>query len=72
MVYILASKFNGTLYVGVTSDLLRRLCEHRNDLVYDEDCGNIETVIPLQGTGEITREKQIKGWRRVYNLKVTR
>ncbi|MDR1159657.1 MAG: GIY-YIG nuclease family protein [Syntrophomonadaceae bacterium] len=74
-VYILASKFNGTLYVGVTSDLLRRVYEHRNDLVdeftkkygvhdlvYYEDCGNIETAI--------TQEKQIKGWRRMYKMNV--
>jgi putative endonuclease len=74
-VYILASKFNGTLYVGVTSDLLRRVYEHKNDLVdgftkkygvhdlvYYEDCGNIEAAI--------TREKQIKGWRRMYKTNV--
>jgi putative endonuclease len=74
-VYILASKINGTLYVGVTSDLLRRVYEHRNDLVdgftkkygvhylvYYEDCGNIEAAI--------AREKQIKGWRRVYKINV--
>ena len=32
-VYILASKRNGTLYVGVTSDLVKRVWEHRNNLV---------------------------------------
>jgi putative endonuclease len=74
-VYILASKYNGTLYVGVTPDLIRRVYEHRNDLVdgftkkysvhnlvYYEDCGNIRTAI--------AREKQIKGWRRTYKTNV--
>jgi putative endonuclease len=61
-VYILASQKNGTLYTGVTSNLARRVYEHRNDivdgftkkygvhtLVYYETCGNAE--------GAILREK---------------
>jgi putative endonuclease len=74
-VYILASKYNGTLYVGVTSDLIKRIYQHKNDLadgftkkyavhllVYYEDCGDIETAI--------AREKQIKNWRRIYKTNV--
>ncbi|WP_380879917.1 endonuclease [Sphingomonas sp. DBB INV C78] len=68
-VYILASAFNGTLYVGVTSDLLRRVAQHREGmfdgftkrygikcLVYWEAAGTMEAAI--------LREKQIKRWRR--------
>jgi putative endonuclease len=74
-VYILASEINGTLYVGVTSDLIKRIYEHKHDvadgftkkygvhtLVYYEDCENIENAI--------VREKQIKGWKRVYKTNV--
>lgn len=68
-VYILASRCNGTLYVGVTSDLVKRIYEHKNDiydgftqkynvknLVYYEVFESIEEAIK--------REKQIKGWLR--------
>ena len=67
-VYIMSS-FRGTLYIGVTNDLLRRVYEHRHKLVdgftkkynasklvYYEVGENIEAVI--------AREKQIKGWLR--------
>ncbi len=70
-VYILASARNGTLYVGVTSDLVKRVFEHRNDfvegftkkykvhrLVYYEVFGDM--------TAAITREKQIKKWNRKW------
>ena len=74
-VYILANKYNGTLYVGVTSDIIKRIYEHKNnladgftskhnihDLVYYEIFDEIETAI--------AREKQIKGWRREYKTNV--
>ncbi len=70
-VYILASARNGTLYVGVTSDLIKRVFEHRNDfvegftkkykvhrLVYYEVFGDMIAAI--------TREKQIKKWNRKW------
>ena len=72
-VYILASKKQGTLYPGVTSDLLKRVWKHRNDavdgftkrygvhsLVYYELHGDMESAI--------LREKQIKKWRRAWKV----
>jgi len=74
-VYILASRRNGTLYVGVTGDLLRRVNAHKNDfvagftkkygahtLVYFEVCGDRE--------GAIQREKQIKEWKRRWKIEL--
>ena len=74
-VYILASKRNGTLYVGVTSNLQKRVWTHKNDLiegfakkygvhllVYYELCDDIVSAI--------TREKQIKKWNRAWKLQL--
>ncbi len=72
-VYILCSKRNGTLYTGVTSDLIKRIHEHKNNLV--EGFTKKYTVhrlvwYELHGTVDsaITREKQIKRWRREWKL----
>ena len=72
-VYILASKINGTLYVGVTSDLVKRVWEHKNNfvegftkrygihnLVWYELHENMESAIQ--------REKRLKGWRREWKV----
>ncbi len=72
-VYILASQTAGTLYIGVTSDLVRRISEHKNDLysgftkkhkvhrlVYHETFGSIETAIE--------REKKLKKWCRQWKI----
>ncbi len=74
-VYILASKRNGTLYVGITGDLRRRVYDHKNDvregftskygvhlLVWFEVHENAESAI--------TREKRIKKWRRAWKLEL--
>lgn len=76
-VYILASKPYGTLYIGVTSDIGRRLYEHQNDLidgftkkyavhqlVYLEGHDSMETAI--------CREKALKEWRRAWKIKLIR
>jgi putative endonuclease len=74
-VYILASERNGTLYVGVTSDLGKRVYQHKNKeidgftkkyevdrLVYYEIYDDIFMAI--------TREKQLKKWRRRWKLEL--
>lgn len=74
-VYMLASGRNGTLYVGVTNDLLRRVGEHKEKaapgftkqygvdlLVWHEAFGDINDAI--------AREKQIKGWNRAWKIRL--
>jgi putative endonuclease len=74
-VYILASKRNGTLYVGVTSNLIKRIWEHRGDavsgfgqryavhmLVYFEHHADM--------AGAILCEKQLKKWNRAWKLRL--
>ncbi len=74
-IYILASKKNGTLYIGVTSNLQKRVWEHKQKLikgftekynvhmlVYYEQFEDIEQAI--------TREKQLKKWNRHWKIKL--
>ena len=74
-VYILASQRNGTLYVGLTNDLVRRVWEHKTHavggftakyrvhrLVHFEQCDDPEAAI--------LREKQIKNWHREWKLRL--
>ncbi len=74
-VYILCNKRNGTLYTGVTSDLPRRIYEHKNNLV---DCFtskyNVHRLVWYEvhdsWESAFQREKQIKKWRRAWKLKL--
>jgi len=74
-VYILASRRNGTLYVGVTSDLVKRVWEHKNDLVegFTKRYG-VHTLIWYEPHGTmisaIGREKAIKEWKRRWKLEL--
>jgi len=68
-VYILASKRNGTLYIGVTSNLQRRVWEHKSDLIdgFTRKYGvHVLVYYELHADmlSAITREKQIKKWKR--------
>jgi putative endonuclease len=72
-VYILCSKQNGTLYIGVTSDLVERVYEHKNNLVdgFTKKYGVHRLVwYETHDSAEnaITREKQIKKWKRAWKL----
>jgi putative endonuclease len=74
-VYILSSKRNGTLYIGLTSDLVKRIWEHKNNsvegftkrygihqLVWYELHENMESAIE--------REKRLKEWKREWKLEL--
>lgn len=73
-VYILASGRNGTLYIGVTSNLVQRIDQHKQkltggftkdygvtNLVWYQTCDDIESAI--------LREKQMKKWNRLWKLR---
>jgi putative endonuclease len=74
-VYILASRVGGTLYIGVTNDLVRRIYEHREGLVdgftkkyalhrlvYFEQFDDVENAI--------RREKRLKSWNRAWKIRL--
>jgi putative endonuclease len=74
-VYILANRIGGTLYIGVTNDLVRRVAEHRlkpvesftkkyevDRLVYFEQFDDIENAIK--------REKRLKNWNRAWKIRL--
>jgi putative endonuclease len=72
-VYILASDKNGTLYIGVTDNLLRRVYEHKRKLVEGfSKQHNVNKLVYFEDTDDIPiaiqREKQLKGWNRNWKL----
>jgi putative endonuclease len=74
-VYILASQRNGTLYIGVTSDLVKRVWEHKNDLVEGfARQYQVHQLVYYELHGDmvqaITREKQLKKWNRDWKLRL--
>ena len=74
-VYIIASQRNGTLYIGVTSNLSRRIYEHKNKIKkgfaakYDVSCLVYYEEFQFI-TDAITREKQLKLWKRDWKLRL--
>ena len=74
-VYILASQKNGTLYVGVTSDLIKRVWEHKNDMVEGFTRRyNVHSLVWYEQhetmESAISREKAIKAWKRKWKLEL--
>ena len=72
-VYLLASGRNGTLYIGVTSDLIKRVFQHRNNLSDGfTKRYNVHNLVWYEVhermESAILREKQIKKWRRTANI----
>ncbi len=74
-VYILASDRNGTLYIGVTSNLIKRIYEHKNNLVdgFTKEY-KVHKLVYFEETsdinGAIAREKQLKKWERKWKLRI--
>lgn len=72
-VYVMASGFHGTIYTGVTSNLMQRIAQHRDGTLggftADYDCKRL-VWFEMHATMEsaIAREKQLKNWRREWKL----
>jgi len=76
-VYLLASKMNGTLYVGVTSNLVKRIWEHKNNLVEGftkryEVHDLVWYEMHETMLSSIAREKAIKNWKREWKIRSIR
>ena len=74
-VYILASKKNGTLYIGVTSNLIQRIWQHKNNQVEGfTKKYNVHTLVYYEQyemmESAITREKQMKKWKRDWKIQL--
>ena len=74
-VYILANKSRGTFYIGVTSDLVARIWQHKNDLALgfsEQYQVHLLVYYEMHATmmDAITREKQLKKWNREWKIKL--
>jgi len=74
-IYILASKKNGTLYIGVTDNLIKRVYQHKNNLVEGfTKKYHIHMLVYFDETNDvlnaITREKQLKKWKRDWKIRL--
>ena len=74
-VNILASKKNGTLYIGVTSDIIKRVHEHKNNIVDGfTKKYSVHTLVYYEQTNDVEsallREKQLKKWNRSWKLEL--
>lgn len=74
-VYILTNKRNGTLYIGVTNNLARRMYEYKMHLVKGfSDRYNLHQLVYFEETNDIlsaiSREKQLKKWNRAWKIEL--
>ncbi len=72
-VYMMASERNGTLYIGVTSNLIRRVWQHKNEQTpgFTQRYA-VKHLVWFEGTSDIAeaikREKKIKNWKRAWKI----
>jgi putative endonuclease len=74
-VYIMASKKHGTLYIGATDDLVKRVYQHKNNLVEGfTKKYNIHMLVYHESTSNansmVTRERQLKKWNRQWKIEL--
>ncbi len=72
-IYILTNKKNGTLYIGITNNLVRRIYEHKNGLIDGfTKKYKIKMLVYFESTSDvlsaIAREKRIKNWNRQWKI----
>jgi putative endonuclease len=72
-VYILASQKNGTLYIGVTADLIKRIYQHKNNLIKGFTSRyNVHNIVYYETFSDINeafeREKELKTWERKWKI----
>jgi len=73
-IYMMASRKNGTIYIGSTSDLIKRVCEHREGLVdgFTKENG-CKLLVWFEAYDDLhearRRELQMKEWKRPWNIK---
>ncbi len=74
-VYIMASQRNGTLYIGVTNDLARRVAEHNEKLIegFTKE-HNVDSLVYFETFSDpsnaIAREKRLKKWNRAWKVEL--
>jgi putative endonuclease len=74
-IYILASKRNGTLYIGITNNLERRIFEHKNKLIKGfTKKYNVNQLVYFEEYADVRealiREKRLKKWNRSWKLEI--
>lgn len=74
-IYIVASETNGTIYIGMTNNLIRRIYEHKNNLIkgftYKYNVHKLVYTEQFERPEEaLYRESQLKAWRRIWKLEL--